>query len=322
MYKFTHPDPSNLRFSPATSLLVFFGVMVVGYLVASLVVFLTIILPHFGFDVSMAMYAMERLGDGNESTMFYLALQGATMLILFVLIPLLYLQVVENKTIDVFFGRLVSSQKQLILFALALAILLSIYPFALKLKDWSIALVDTGMLGQFASQMLEAERYSKELITKLLDVNGWLEYSILFVVIALVPAIGEEIVFRGVIQNIVLEIRKNPHVAVLSTALLFSAMHFSFTEFGTRFLLGAVLGYTYHYSQNFWIPAFVHFSNNALSILNYKAVESQAISMDIEQTDVVSLPLALGSLVLTVGLIMVFKRLADKTLPPSEIAPA
>lgn len=318
MYKFTHPDPSNLRFSPATSLLVFFGVMLLGYVMASLVVFLTIILPHFGFDASMAMYAMERLGDGHESTLFYLALQGATMLILFVLVPLLYLQLIENRTIDVFFGRLVSSKKQLFLFGLALAILFSIYPFALKLKDWSIALADSGVLGQFASQMLEAEQRSENLITKLLDVHGWMEYAVLLVVIALVPAIGEEIVFRGVIQNIALEIRKNPHLAVLSTALLFSAMHFSFTEFGTRFLLGAVLGYTYHYSRNFWIPVFVHMSNNALSILNYKALENQSISIDIEQTGVVSLPLALGSLVVAVGLVIWFKRLADQTLPPPE----
>ncbi len=85
--------------------------------------------------------------------------------------------------------------------------------------------------------------------------------------IAILPAIGEEFFFRGILQRLFSEWFKNIHVAIFITAFIFSAIHFQFFGFFPRFLLGLYLGYLFYWSGNLWIPIVVHFINNALVVI-------------------------------------------------------
>ncbi len=85
--------------------------------------------------------------------------------------------------------------------------------------------------------------------------------------IALLPAIGEELVFRGVVQKIFRQWSRNAHVAIWTTAVLFSAMHMQFYGFIPRMLLGAMLGYMLEWSGSLWLPMLAHFINNAGAVL-------------------------------------------------------
>jgi len=85
--------------------------------------------------------------------------------------------------------------------------------------------------------------------------------------VAVIPAIGEELLFRGIIQNIFSRWLKNNHVAVWLAAILFSAMHMQFYGFIPRLLLGAMLGYLLVWSGNLWWPIIAHFVNNAAAVI-------------------------------------------------------
>jgi membrane protease YdiL (CAAX protease family) len=84
------------------------------------------------------------------------------------------------------------------------------------------------------------------------------------IMIAVLPAVGEEMIFRGVLQKIFTRIFKSGHVSVWITAFLFSALHLQFLGFIPRFLLGLVFGYLFLFSGKLWLSILAHFVNNAV----------------------------------------------------------
>lgn len=95
------------------------------------------------------------------------------------------------------------------------------------------------------------------------------------VVLAAIPAMIEELMFRGWIQRNFCKIT-NHHTAIWVTALIFSAIHMQFYGFIPRMLLGAVLGYAYFYTRSLWSSIIIHFVNNTMAVISgwlvYKGV--------------------------------------------------
>lgn len=87
--------------------------------------------------------------------------------------------------------------------------------------------------------------------------------------IGVLAAVGEELIFRGLLQTLFIRIFRGPHFAIILTALLFSAFHFQFFSFIPRFVLGLVMGYLYHYGRSIWYPILAHFLNNVLGVVWY-----------------------------------------------------
>lgn len=87
--------------------------------------------------------------------------------------------------------------------------------------------------------------------------------------IGVLAAIGEELIFRGLFQKLLTGMLKNPHVAILITSLLFSAFHFQFFSFLPRFILGIVLGYLMYLGRSIWFPIIAHFVNNTMGVIYY-----------------------------------------------------
>ncbi|MFO8053840.1 MAG: CPBP family intramembrane glutamic endopeptidase, partial [Bacteroidales bacterium] len=83
----------------------------------------------------------------------------------------------------------------------------------------------------------------------------------------LLPAIGEELLFRGVLQQLLSKLFANVHLGILVTAILFSAIHMQFFGFLPRIVLGLVLGYAFYLSGNIWMPVVIHFVNNAFAVV-------------------------------------------------------
>ena len=86
-------------------------------------------------------------------------------------------------------------------------------------------------------------------------------------IIALIPAIGEELLFRGVLQRLFSDAFKNKHLAIFISAALFSALHMQFYGFIPRMLLGALFGYFLVWSNTLWLPIIGHFVNNASAVI-------------------------------------------------------
>jgi len=87
--------------------------------------------------------------------------------------------------------------------------------------------------------------------------------------IGVIAAVGEELIFRGLIQRLLTDMVKNVHLAILFTALFFSAFHFQFFSFLPRFILGVILGYMMFYGRSIWYPILAHFVNNAMGVVYY-----------------------------------------------------
>jgi len=87
------------------------------------------------------------------------------------------------------------------------------------------------------------------------------------VILALVPAIGEELLFRGVIQRILYGMVGNVHWAIICAAVFFSSMHMQFLGFIPRLAMGMVLGYLFYWSGSLWLSIAAHFINNAATVI-------------------------------------------------------
>jgi len=85
--------------------------------------------------------------------------------------------------------------------------------------------------------------------------------------IAIIPAIGEELFFRGVMQRIFSDWFKNMHVAIFFTAFLFAAIHMQFYGMLPRMMLGVLFGYLYYWTGSLWVPVFAHFLNNGAAVI-------------------------------------------------------
>lgn len=147
------------------------------------------------------------------------------------------------------------------------------------------------------------------------------ELSSLFInlfVIALLPALGEELLFRGVLQRIFLDWSKNKHVAVWVAAFIFSAIHMQFYGFIPRFLLGALLGYLTVWSGSLYYSVLAHFFNNAAAIVMAYLFEHEFTSVDPESfgTSSADFVLVLLSMVVSVLLLRLIIRNFRKTIAP------
>lgn len=95
--------------------------------------------------------------------------------------------------------------------------------------------------------------------------RGWI---ITLIGLALIPAVGEELMFRGYLMNLISQ-KSNYHNGIVISASIFALVHFNFSNFFYYFVLGVVMGYVYHWGKNLFYPIIIHFVNNALVVFFY-----------------------------------------------------
>src|SRR4030095_7169516 len=135
---------------------------------------------------------------------------------------------------------------------------------ALVFAFWLGELNERIQLPQWMKMM--EENTSKQM-SEFLKAKDWGDVLINIVVIALIPAICEEIFFRGAMQRVMIHVTKSPWAGIIITAFLFSALHMQFEGFIPRMFLGLVLGALYWYSGSLWVCILAHFVNNALQVI-------------------------------------------------------
>lgn len=130
--------------------------------------------------------------------------------------------------------------------------------------------------------MLALENSTGQMIKGLLVMESPVELLFNILVIAVLPAFGEELLFRGVLQQQLQRAIRNPVVAIWLTALIFSAIHMQFAGFIPRVLLGAVLGYVFYWSKSLWLPIVAHFVTNAVQVIAVYVSKEAITEMDLE----------------------------------------
>jgi len=163
---------------------------------------------------------------------------------------------------------------------LAIVIIFSVSPLINVIGVWNSELSLPQWLSGVERWMRQSEDSAEEL-TKLF-VNTKTIPGLLFNIflIGIIPAIGEELLFRGIIQRIFSEWTKNKHIAIWITAILFSALHLQFYGFFPRALLGAMFGYLLIWSGNLWLPVLAHFVNNTTAVIAYFLYNNGTIHID------------------------------------------
>ena len=152
---------------------------------------------------------------------------------------------------------------------LVLAIMFLIPPFISLLLEWNMQIPVPDFL-------IFLNNDSEPIVRAFLRMNSFFDLAYNLFIIAIIPAIGEELFFRGYLQKQLSNLF-NIHLSILLTAFLFSAVHLHFHGLLPRFVLGILLGYLLYWSKNLWIPIIAHFVNNALAvILSYKAIKIES----------------------------------------------
>ena len=156
--------------------------------------------------------------------------------------------------------------------------------FSAPVLDQSIKINESMRLPEALSGIenwMKAKEAELERLTALLlsDTTYW-GLLINLVVVAVIPAIGEELLFRGCVQRIVTRWFRNPHAGVWITAIIFSAIHLQFYGFLPRMLLGALFGYLLVWGKNIWLPILAHFLNNGAATVSAFYLQRQGKTLD------------------------------------------
>ena len=157
---------------------------------------------------------------------------------------------------DFNFKRSVNRQSALIV----VAIMILVTPIVSFLLEWNMSI-------NFPEWMSKYDMNSEEIILAFLNMNTYWDLLFNIIVMAIIPAFGEELLFRGLLQKSLFKKIGEIHISIFITALLFSAIHFHLDGLLPRFFLGVILGYLFYWSQSLWIPIIAHFINNTMAII-------------------------------------------------------
>lgn len=99
-----------------------------------------------------------------------------------------------------------------------------------------------------------------------LKMPNFSDFLITFFVMVMLPGIGEELMFRGVVMRFAAK-RRNIAYALFMSALLFALMHGTYYNFVPIFLAGVLLGGIYYLTGSIWCSMLAHIINNGLQVL-------------------------------------------------------
>ncbi|MRT92177.1 CPBP family intramembrane glutamic endopeptidase [Ancylomarina sp. 16SWW S1-10-2] len=114
--------------------------------------------------------------------------------------------------------------------------------------------------------MRESEEKAALVTQKFLKMDNLGDLFVNLILIAAIPAIGEELLFRGVLQKQLSKLTGNIHWGIFISAVLFSALHMQFFGFFPRLFLGMLFGYLLVWTGSLWVPILAHFVNNGLAV--------------------------------------------------------
>lgn len=300
-------DKSPIRSLLMISLVVILGFGIVGQLVAVLVAD-----QIYEGDLlkDLQNYSLK---DGGLQAL--LTMQGIVTFVGLILFPVIHITQVEHKSLRPFFP----SQPKIGNLILIVAIIGMSFPIAISpLTEWNMNLKFPEFLKSFEEWAIQQEETLARLTEQVTNFKTFSDMLVGVFVIGLLPAIGEELVFRGMIQRELWRATLNIHLSIWLTAAIFSAIHFQFFGFVPRLLLGALFGYLYYWSGNLLIPMLSHFFNNSLIVIMLYLNKEDITTIDIESGEALPIPFVIGSAMLTTGLLYyIWKHYTDVN-PPEE----
>lgn len=286
------------------SLLLLVGFIMLGLVMGNLAGII-ISLPLFDADYEALMSAFIDPSSNPGSRRALLIVQACSSLFGFILAPLAFYAFIEKGRPARLFHTFRLDTGLMLLVGLIVVVFMVANSVII---EWNMN-VDLGQLSpafeRWASAKEEQLRELTEYLTRFESIGGLL---VGLIVIAVFPAIGEELVFRGLGQRMLHGITNNHHAGIWIAAFLFSFIHLQFYGFFPRFLLGALFGYIYYWSGNLWYPIFAHFVNNGFTLLMLYMYQQDVTELNVEDTESVPVYTALLALLVTIGMLYYFRK--------------
>jgi len=254
--------PDFYKRSPYSKLLFLLLIIAVSLFVTTLLG-LVIAVPFYGLDVLKNMGSFTNIHDENTIS-FIKYFQAISQIGVFVIPAFLYAFLEKNKAID--FLKL-NRKFDFLSLLFSILIILS----ALPAINWMVELNEQMKLPEFLSGlenwMRESEEKAKSATEIFLNVNTISGLLINLFIIGFLAALGEELLFRGVVLRIFADLTKNIHWGIILSAIIFSIFHFQFYGFLPRMVLGIMFGYTFVWTGSLWVPIILHFLFNGMTVV-------------------------------------------------------
>jgi membrane protease YdiL (CAAX protease family) len=247
--------------SGRSKLVLFMVLIVFGYLFASFAALA--ITKITGYD-----HIIERITNPNlkdiDTINIYRIFQIAVHMGLFLVGPVLYLLLVEENPVQ----KLGLNQNPFrIDYLLIVVLMLVCIPGINFTHTLNETLHLPNWLSGVEKWMQEKEDSAKDLTDAFLSMKSYKDLAINLVMFGFLPALGEELFFRGALFSIIKDWTGKKHLTIFITAFLFSAIHMQFYGFLPRFLLGMGFGYLLIFTRSIWAPIWAHFLNNAIAVI-------------------------------------------------------
>jgi membrane protease YdiL (CAAX protease family) len=253
-------------------------VILVSFL-AFMVLSMVIAIPVFGINSMLSIPDVSQL-DKPESVAALKYFQIVQSFGLFIVPPLILSYLYSgNITRYLYLNCPVDSTKLL----LVVVLMFVASPFINFVGELNHSMSFPGWLSGIEEWMQDAEEKAALLTEAFLDVETYSGLLFNLFMVALLPALGEELLFRGVIQKIFTKMTRNYHWGIWISAILFSALHLQFYGFLPRVLLGGMFGYLLVWSGSMWLPIFAHFVNNGLAVTALFFINNEKLNPRVEE---------------------------------------
>jgi len=261
-------ERDTLPFIELIALVFFVMIMALFSMLALLVI-------GYFFNISYTEIAAI-INQPNKTDISLIKWIQAVQTVLLFLVPPLLVAVAMRKNTRTYLG-IARIKKAWLVWLTPLSIICAL-PFVNFLAHINSQMSLPDFMQNIESWMTSKEQYAQRLTELLVQTDNVYQLLANVVVIAILPAVAEEFMFRGALQPILGRITRNMHLGIILSAILFSAIHLQFFGFFPRMILGIVFGYLFYWSGSLWIPILAHFSNNFFGVLYYHFYEGDIAS--------------------------------------------
>ncbi len=262
--------------TPLFQLFIFFALLLFGAIIGTL---FGLVLLYFS-GLAVLGTPLDYFSDHGSGLQIARIMQLSSQIGFFIFPPLAFAWLVDGFPLR-FLGFRKANHAQFYLVAIALMFVS--LPLVDFLSEINQSVQFPEALSGFENWIKEKESQAEALTKLFLGVSSLSDLLFNLFMMALVTAIGEELVFRSALQSLLAKLSGRQWVALLLSSLIFSLAHMQFYGLLPRFVLGLFLGYFYFLSGSIWVPITMHFVNNASAVVAFHLHYNDFTSTSMEQ---------------------------------------
>ncbi len=238
--------------------------------------------------------------------------------ILFILFPALLLSKMVYEDVTTVIRFRYPSKEQIIVFSIGMIILIPLLQNYLYIQNYFIEQIARN--NQFVNHLKQLidklDKLVEQTYGNMLKADSFIDALLIVVVVAITPAICEEIFFRGFVQKS-FEQKLKPYWSALMTAIFFGLYHFNPYGLIPLVALGFYLGWSAYTTNSIFVPMILHFINNFTAVTAYFMFGEE----DLIESNVVPKEGISESVIIFILLLILFAGLVfyiKKKYPPSK----